>query len=151
MLRPQPGSRRVVLGSPSPLGRGVGVREKCAPHPNPSPKGRGALPDGSTLMRWNALAVLGVLALAIMAGCKEQCFVHDCDLEQYSRLTGVPDLECKPGATILPSGTCTPAPATVLQPERPSRYITLAEAFALALERGTPGNPLLNGTTADAL
>ncbi|HZU39204.1 MAG TPA: TolC family protein [Gemmataceae bacterium] len=102
-------------------------------------------------MRWNALAVLGVLALAIMAGCKEQCFVHDCDLEQYSRLTGVPDLECKPGATILPSGTCTPAPATVLQPERPSRYITLAEAFALALERGTPGNPLLNGTTADAL
>jgi outer membrane protein TolC len=39
----------------------------------------------------------------------------------------------------------------VLQPERDIHYLSLAEAFAIALENGTIGNRFLNGTTDDEL
>ncbi len=102
-------------------------------------------------MRWTVLPLLAVLALAIVVGCTHQCVQTEWGTEPVVSVNLPDDLECKPGATIAPSDTTAPAPATVLQPERPIRYITLAEALALALEHGTPGSPLLNGTTNDTL
>lgn len=110
--------------------------------------GRGL--HGFIIMRWRAVVAFGAVTLAILAGCKQPCVVCDGDLDCYARDTPA-DLESRPGATVVPAGTDTGPPATVLQPDRPIRYLSLAEAFALALEHGTPGSPLLNGTTNDTL
>src|SRR5262245_25880245 len=93
-------------------------------------------------MRW----IMGVgalaLALAVTAGCKQQCFIHECDNNHYRDLMPL-DLECKP-VSIQPTQVAAgPPPATVLDPDRAPRYISLAECIAIALERGNvgEGNP----------
>jgi outer membrane protein TolC len=71
-------------------------------------------------------------------GCCRQCFLPECDYRDY--VQGIqlpPKLECE---NILPIPRHTPPPATVAAPERPPRYLTLAEAIAIALEQGNIGN-----------
>ncbi len=85
------------------------------------------------------------IGLAATVGCKQQCYVTECDLNHYANLMPA-NLEFDPGASIIPSGSSVPAPATVLNPEREIRYLSLPEAIAMALENGTPGSPTLNGT-----
>lgn len=106
-------------------------------------------------MRWKKLLGGLALVLATSSGCKQQCFMTEYDLERYrSAALGTPsDLDTNPAhSSILPSldGKITADPATVFNPEREVRYLTLAESFALAMERGTVGQGL-NGLVDDSL
>jgi outer membrane protein TolC len=96
-------------------------------------------------MRWKTVLAGLALGLAATIGCKQQCYINECDLDHYKTLMPA-NLEVDPGASIIPSGSNIPAPATVLNPEREIRYLSLSEAIAMALEAGTPGSPTLNGT-----
>src|SRR5262245_12293196 len=93
-------------------------------------------------MRW--ITVVGGLALALMvtAGCKQQCFMAECDFNHYKDIMPLA-LENKPYSILPPGPVYEPAPTTVDDPDRPIRYLSLAEAIAIALERGKvgEGNP----------
>ncbi|HXG12498.1 MAG TPA: TolC family protein [Gemmataceae bacterium] len=89
-------------------------------------------------MRWITGVGALALALAMVAGCKQQCFIHECDYDHYRELMPA-WLECQP-ASILPTEVApSPPPATIFDPDRPPRYISLAECIAIALERGNTG------------
>jgi outer membrane protein TolC len=90
-------------------------------------------------MRWN-FAVMGLaLAIAGVVGCKQQCFLTECDVNHYQNIGLPPALDCKPKDILTPFVPDVPTPATVLNPEREIRNLTLAEAIAIALERGSTG------------
>lgn len=96
-------------------------------------------------MRWKTV-VLGLgLAAAATVGCKQQCYLTECDANAYRNLMPA-NLEFNPDAAIVPSGSNVGAPPTVLSPEREARHLSLSEAIAMALESGTVGSPTLNGT-----
>src|SRR6516225_463664 len=103
-------------------------------------------------MRWKTAVTGLALALVSAVGCKQQCFLSECDYNHYCRDLGLPpNLACDPSVSVIPPTSQIGAPATVNNPERPVRYLSLAEAIAMALERGTPGNPALNGTSNTTL
>lgn len=93
-------------------------------------------------MRWKNVVVGLALTLAGIAGCKQQCFLHECDYDHYRNLVaGVPgNLDSDPQASAAPITSVIPAPATVNDPERQPRFMSLAECIALALEQGTVGS-----------
>ncbi len=93
-------------------------------------------------MRWKTLVGGLALLAAVTAGCKQQCFIGECDYDHYRALTlGAPsNLDCNPSSIIATAGRDTRAPATVLDPDRPIRYLSLAEAISVALEQGTVGS-----------
>jgi outer membrane protein TolC len=104
-------------------------------------------------MRWKAVVVGLMLGVAGVAGCSKQCFIHECDYDNYAKY-GFPDLECKPGAPpITPDQLNTTGPRTIMDPEAKIRYISLAEALAIALEQGTVGvqSPFFPGSITDTL
>jgi outer membrane protein TolC len=101
-------------------------------------------------MRGKTLLTCLALALALTVGCKQQCYLTECDYEHYHHLA-LPNLECNPAVSVLPSATNVGAPPTVDNPERERRYLSLNEAIAIGLEYGTIGNRLLTGTTDDTL
>lgn len=79
------------------------------------------------------------LTVALATGCKQQCFMTECDWNHYQQHLGLPkDIECNP-ASICQPPLCgsIKAPATVLLPDREIRYLSLAEAISIALEQGT--------------
>jgi hypothetical protein len=88
-------------------------------------------------MRWKVVLAGLALVGAITTGCQRQCFLKECDYDDYRNL-GFPRLECDPSIINPPPGT-DPRPANILDPDRKVRYITLAEALAIALEQGTTG------------
>jgi outer membrane protein TolC len=91
-------------------------------------------------MRWKQVVVGLALIVTGVAGCKQQCFLNECDYSHYREL-GLPEkLEYDPSATFKPMSTAVMRPATVDDPERPPRFLTLAEAIAIALERGNIGD-----------
>jgi outer membrane protein TolC len=100
-------------------------------------------------MRWKTVVAGLVVAMVVTAGCKQMCFIHECDYNHYRDLGLTPQLENNPSATITPSSANVPKPPTIYDPERSPRYLSLAEAIAMALENGDPGSPALNGTTND--
>lgn len=96
-------------------------------------------------MRWKELLVGLALAVAVTAGCKEQCYLHECDRDHYLQGMGLPpNLDCNPEASLVPSGLDPRAPATVDDAEREPYYLTLNEAIALAIEHGTVGSQFIN-------
>jgi outer membrane protein TolC len=97
-------------------------------------------------MRWKIVVTGLALAVATAVGCKEQCYMTQPDLDSYRNLMPA-CLETDLKASIVPSGSTTPTPATVLNSERESRRMSLAEAISLALENGSVGSPVLNGTS----
>lgn len=107
--------------------------------------------------RWKS----GLMALTVvvsgLVGCKQQLFIHEADYNHYRDLysqMGAPaDLEAHPEATICPPPGLNPTPATVNDPERKVRYLTLAEATAIALEQGNVGSisPLFPGINNEGL
>src|SRR5262245_53832209 len=102
-------------------------------------------------MRWKTEVAGLALILALIAGCKQQCFMTECDFND-SRYN-MPKLECGPGPGLTQETGIAhaPVPATVNHPERPPRYISLAECIAIALEQGNTGSrPFLN-SAANAL
>src|SRR5262249_5466599 len=99
------------------------------------------------MMRWKPVAVGLALIVAGVIGCKQQCFLTECDYEHYRHLGLTPQLEKDPMVTIQPATSTVPAPATVLDPERKPRYLSLAEAIAMALEQGRVGDQDPQGIT----
>src|SRR6516162_7976729 len=96
-------------------------------------------------MRWKTVVVGLGMALVATIGCKQQCFLSQADYEHYRDIMPA-NLEFNPGASVVPSGSNTASPATVLDSEREPRPLSLAEAIAMSLENGTVGSPTLNGT-----
>lgn len=96
----------------------------------------------------------GLALASTLVGCKQQCFLHECDYKHYSTL-GIPahlDTDAA-AASIRPMAHDVPPPPTVLNPEREPRHLSLAEAIAMALEHGTVGSPSTAnpGLASDAL
>jgi outer membrane protein TolC len=102
------------------------------------------------MMRWKHVVVGLALTLAGVAGCKQQCFLTECDYNHYREM-GLTKLECDPKASIEPTTIAAPPPSTVLDPDRKPRYLSLAEVIALALEQGRVGDQDPLGTTLTSL
>ena len=84
------------------------------------------------MKRWK-LRLAGLLVgSAALAGCKQPLFIAECD---YHR-TAIPNLpttfETDPHAAITPGPCDIPPPTTINDPDRPPRYISLAECIAIA-------------------
>jgi outer membrane protein TolC len=91
-------------------------------------------------MRWKNIVAGLALAVTGVVGCKQQCFLSECDFQHYHDHLGLPaGLEAKPNIAIKPLVTDVPPPTNVLDPDRPIRYLSLAEAIAIALEHGNTG------------
>jgi outer membrane protein TolC len=103
------------------------------------------------MMRWKHGVVVLALALVVVAGCKQQCFLNECDYWHYRDIGLTPRLECDPQASLQPATVAAPTPSTVLDPDRKIRYLSLAEALALALEQGHVGDQDPLGTQLTSL
>ena len=93
-------------------------------------------------MRWKAVCVGLASALAVTAGCKQQCFISEEDLNNVT-VTSMPAnlANATPPSAVKPiiAGRRPPRPRCD-DPDRKIRYISLAEAISIALEQGTIGN-----------
>src|SRR5262245_13507691 len=102
---------------------------------------------GTTMKRkrWARRLVGGVIGLAALGGCKQQLYLEPQDYQAAINNVELRKLETEPytGYTPLaaPSGQ---VPATVLDPSRPPRLLTLKEAIAIALEQGNVGGSPIN-------
>lgn len=96
--------------------------------------------------RWARRFIGGVLGLAALGGCRQQLYLEPQDYQAAVNNVELRKLETEPylGTTPLatPSGG---TPATVLDPSRTPRPLTLKEAIAVALEQGTTGSSGLPG------
>jgi outer membrane protein TolC len=92
------------------------------------------------MMRWKHAVVGLALTVAVAAGCKQQCFLTECDYEHYRQIGLTKRVECDPKAAIEPATAMPLPPSTVLDPDRKIRYLSLAEAIAIALEQGRVGD-----------
>jgi outer membrane protein TolC len=105
-------------------------------------------------MMRGTVIVLGLSTLAaVLAGCTQQCFVTEADLNEYTHLMPA-NLEHKADAGATPLTPPQMKPVTVDNPgEREQRYLSLQEAIAIALEHGTTGiqSVRLPGTLQDDL
>jgi outer membrane protein TolC len=102
-------------------------------------------------MRWKECLVVLALLLAVISGCKQQCFLTECDYNHYRNDMNLPaDVDTNPEVAAVPVGAGSPPPRTILDPDRPTRYMTLNEAIALALENGKIGSGT-SGTVDDSL
>ena len=90
-------------------------------------------------MRWKVVFIGLALTLAVTAGCKQQVFMTESDLN--STVTGglLGNGELDPTVGNQPITARVAAPPTVISLERKIRYISLAEAISIALEQGTVG------------
>ncbi len=91
-------------------------------------------------MRWMSLSGRIALVLAAAGGCAKQCYItcEDAVGSQTLAASGMNDKD--PNLSVMPTIAPTPPPANVYDPERKPRYMSLAEAIAIALEQGTVGN-----------
>lgn len=94
--------------------------------------------------RWIEWCLRGSVALALagLVGCKQQLYLDPSDYQQATTASLPRNLETNPNSVIQPSIVTTlgKAPANVLDPSRPPRYLTLKEAIAVALEQGNVGS-----------
>jgi outer membrane protein TolC len=90
-------------------------------------------------MRWKHLVVGLALSVSGVVGCGKEIFIHESDYNHYQTLGLPPKLDTDPGATVTPATLVMAEPSNVHNPERPLRYLSLAEAVSLALENGTTG------------
>jgi outer membrane protein TolC len=89
-------------------------------------------------MRSKVMCVGLLAALSFAAGCKQQCFVTQEDLVSLPSHVEQ-DIERNPKVACEPIIERVDAPETVIKPDRPIRYMSLAEAVSIALEQGTIG------------
>src|SRR5438445_367904 len=104
-------------------------------------------------MRWKKVILGLALSAAGLVGCKQNCFIMECDHPHYKDIsTAMPRLECDPSMSVTPSIAAIPRPSRVDDPDRKLRFLTLQESFALALENGTTGlQSILNPGNANPL
>ncbi len=108
--------------------------------------------------RWTIAKLSGLLwtcgVVGGGAGCKQQLFTEPADHHAAIDKGLMARLETSPHESVLPliapTGT---APATVLDTNRPVRYITLKESIAIGMERGNVGGGQQNnpGLLSDLL
>jgi outer membrane protein TolC len=92
------------------------------------------------MMRWKKKLTAALLACGGLAGCKQQLYMTLDDNRAVS-VPGLPkNLGDSPDVVAIPSAEGHGAPPTVDHPDRPARFLTLSEAFAISLESGTRGN-----------
>jgi outer membrane protein TolC len=107
------------------------------------------------MTRWNAGLVATAVVAAGLAGCRQQCFMTEADYHATRENPYVlpANLESDPHQAIIPTPGHTPAPTTVIDLNRPARYMSLAEAIAISLEQGNIGSqsPLFPGIANDGL
>jgi len=102
--------------------------------------------------RWVKRMLAGLLALGPTSGCKQQLFLEPGDYHDAVMNTLPRGLETNPHDTIVPDRVDQIAnPATVLDPNRPARFITLKECIAIALEQGNTGSQGQPGLKVDNL
>lgn len=94
-------------------------------------------------MNWKYKASGLALMLATMGGCKQNHFMTEADFNHYQNLYPI-QLESDPRASALPVTDMVSKPATVLDPERKPRFISLTEAMAIAIEQGNIGSQTPN-------
>src|SRR5438093_12617263 len=101
-------------------------------------------------MRWIKRIWTAALVMAATAGCKQQCFITEKDYNHALEHLGAA-LDTMPEAGRSPAECVihTPTPKTIFDLNRPSRYLSLAEAISVALEKGTRGSLALNGQGDD--
>src|SRR5438874_1627655 len=102
-------------------------------------------------MRWIKRIWTAAILMAATSGCKQQCFIKECDYQHTrDQLAGalyhMPEAGQAPAVSVLH----TPEPKTVLNPDRPVRFVSLAEAQSTALEQGRRGSLALNGQSDDS-
>lgn len=90
---------------------------------------------------WCAALVGMALGWTLLAGCQKSPFVQEPDLFDVQKRLGLPlQPENDPTVGTVPFLPPVGEPATVTDPDRPPRYISLREAVAIALEQGTIGS-----------
>lgn len=93
-------------------------------------------------MRWKSSIGALALLLAAVGGCKQRCFVTADDLRDVENRVPM-DLPHDYAIGSKPVIPFSGAPATLGNLDRKIRYLSLAEAVAIALEQGTVGQPSL--------
>jgi hypothetical protein len=89
------------------------------------------------MMRWKKKLTAALLVCGGLAGCKQQLYMTLEDNRAVS-VPGLPkDVADSPGVAAVPTAEGHFKPATVDDPDRPVRFLSLAEAFAISLETGT--------------
>lgn len=88
---------------------------------------------------WKSTGSVFVL-LALFAGCKQNTFLTEFDYEHYKNLMPAAVYELDPRATAKPVTPVVVRPATVVDPDRKPRYLSLAETLAVSLEQGNIGS-----------
>lgn len=96
---------------------------------------------GKTTMQRTISFVVALAVAVSAAGCGQRIYLPEPDHNHYTRDLGLPkNLEDNPHATLVPEGRTTGTPTTVDDPDRPIRFMSLAEAIAIALEQGNIGS-----------
>ena len=103
-----------------------------------------------TLLRRNKWVAGVVLALGAgaMTGCIKPLYVSPDAEHLASSVALPPDLDTNPTIMDPPDVSGVKTPATVLDSNREPRYMTLQEAIAIGLERGTVGTQFVGNLTA---
>ncbi|MGH9676739.1 MAG: TolC family protein, partial [Candidatus Acidiferrum sp.] len=91
-------------------------------------------------MRWKSLCGKLALLLAGVCGCSRPCYLSCEDYVASNTMAASGLSELDPKLSTKSTLDACAAPQTVIDPERPIRYLSLAEAIAIALEQGTTGN-----------
>jgi len=104
-------------------------------------------------MRWKKFVAGLALSLTAVTGCKQPVFMTEPDYKNTLSAAQLPtDLEEKPEhGSLKPdlTGRLTHKPSDIFDPDRPPRFLTLAEAFAEALDHGTIGSDQSPGVSLD--
>src|SRR5947209_17224044 len=84
---------------------------------------------------WLVACLASVLGLAAISGCQPVFMSQDSYTNAHAPWAqrSLTNEE----SAMTPNPNMTPAPATVINPDRPPRYMTLQEAMAIALENGS--------------
>jgi outer membrane protein TolC len=103
-------------------------------------------------MSWKTWFANFALVAATALGCRQQSFLTEADYHDARAQACLP-LESLPGSALAPPLGTLPPPTTVDDTERQTRYLSLRETLAIALENGTIGttNALAPGSANDTL
>jgi outer membrane protein TolC len=93
-------------------------------------------------MGWKFSCAGLTLLLTILVGCKGRVFLTEDQLNIYKGPVPA-NLQENPNVGTAPTIPLTNAPPTLYNLDRAIRYLSLAEAIAIALEQGTVGQPSL--------
>ena len=97
--------------------------------------------NAMTWNRWATRVLAAVLAMAGASGCAKQLFMEPSDYIDTVRMNLPKNIEESPAEAIVPPAIdrLGDGPATVFDPSRPARYMSLKEAIAIGLEQGNTG------------